>query len=191
MKNNAGFTLLELLTAVAVASIVVVLSTSFSGVVKNNLVTSTVQDFVGAVNLARNEAITRGQRVTVCKSDPAIEPRACINDAGATSWDLGWIVFVDEGNNQVVVNPNQNIIRVYGGLGPNLSLAADITVEDYISFIKNGFPKKADNSFLNPENNLTLCDDQRINNVARQIVILRSGHVKTEAIASNNANCGA
>ena len=152
MRTHAGFTLLELMTAVAVASIVAVLSTSFSGVVKNNLVTSSVQDFVGAVNLARNEAITRGQRVTVCRSDPATDPRSCANDAGATGWELGWIVFVDENNDHVVVNPTQNIIRVYGGLGPKLSFAADIDIEDYISFTGDGFPKKSDSSFLSVEN---------------------------------------
>jgi type IV fimbrial biogenesis protein FimT len=52
---------------------------------------------VGALSLARSEAIRRGMRVTVCRSDGA--GRCALSDtrcaAGPRDWSCGWLVFAD------------------------------------------------------------------------------------------------
>jgi type IV fimbrial biogenesis protein FimT len=52
---------------------------------------------VGALTLARSEAIRRGMRVTVCRSDGA--GRCALSDtrcaAGPRDWSCGWLVFAD------------------------------------------------------------------------------------------------
>ena len=188
MKNAAGFTLLELLTTVTIAGILVVISTSFSGVVKNNVISSTVQEFVTALNLARSEAITRSARITMCKSDASVEPRQCVTDGNGSGWNQGWIVFVDVNNDQTVVNPGTNILRVYDTLAANIDFAGSANVQDFISYGSSGFPTNADGTPL-ARSMITLCDERRVGATARQITIETTGHVSIEPVSSATV-CG-
>ena len=85
-----GFTLIELLVTMTIAAIVLTIAVpNFITFVQNNRLTSQANDVVTALNYARSEAIKRGVRVTVCSRST---DTAC---AGSTTWDTGWLVFVD------------------------------------------------------------------------------------------------
>lgn len=83
-----GFTLLELVTTVTVAGILMTVAVpSFFSTQRNSHAAADSNEMVGAFSIARSEAIRRGGRVTVCRSSD-----------GATctgSWRDGWIVFTD------------------------------------------------------------------------------------------------
>jgi type IV fimbrial biogenesis protein FimT len=84
----AGFTLLELMTTLAVAGIVLAVGVpSYLSVVRNNRAATNANELVSALTIARSEAIRRGDRVSLCRSD---DGASC----GGT-WEDGWIVFVD------------------------------------------------------------------------------------------------
>jgi len=92
-----GFTLIELLVTIAIAAIVLTIAVpNFIVFVQNNRLTSQANDLVTALNYARSEAIKRGVRVTVCSR---ATDAAC---AGSTTWDTGWLVFVDTNGNGAV-----------------------------------------------------------------------------------------
>ncbi len=80
--DNKGFTILELMVTVAIAGILVsVAMPSFTESIIGNRLTTYNNELVGALNLARSEAIKRNQQVVVEKT--------------GASWNGGWRVFVD------------------------------------------------------------------------------------------------
>jgi len=184
MKNHAGFTLIELMVTLAVVAILMYVSTSFTGLLKNNKISSSAQDFVAAVNLTRNEAITRTAQVTLCKSVPTndAKDRVCIKDGSINNWDKGWIVFVDINNDQQFdnKNDNENLIRVYDALANNIILNGDSTSQDFLSFDSRGFRVKADGSVQIGFATFNLCDDRKTGNTAREITVNHIGQVSTK-----------
>lgn len=89
--RQRGFTLLELMVAVAILSILTGIAVpSFTDTIRNNQIAAVSSDLVAAMALARNEAMKRGVRVSVC---PAADQDNC---ADGVDWSKGWIVFVDE-----------------------------------------------------------------------------------------------
>lgn len=91
VPGQTGFTLLELMTAVAIVGVLLALAgPGLSDFVEESRLSGSSRDFVIDFALARNEAVMRGQRVTVCTST---DGATCAND----SWGSGRLVFVDNG----------------------------------------------------------------------------------------------
>jgi len=89
MKNNRGFTLIELLVTVAVLLLLLVLGVpEYRRMTENNRQVAAINTIVGALNLARTEAVKRGRTVTLCGSSNGT---AC----NTANWESGWIVFVN------------------------------------------------------------------------------------------------
>lgn len=107
MKNTAGFTLVELLIVMAIAAILAVVGVpSLWNFIQNARTTAQANELVTAINLARSEAVKRGEDVEVCSSTD-----------GATcggGWSDGWIVREATGANEV--------IRVWDGLPPSATI---------------------------------------------------------------------
>lgn len=86
-----GFTLLELLIVVAVAAVLVTVAVpAMARLVEASRTTATVNDLVGALQLARTRAIFDAHTVSVCKSADGLQ---C--GGNETLWEDGWIVFVN------------------------------------------------------------------------------------------------
>ena len=66
MKYQKAFTLVELMVTLAIATIIAMMVTPFSDIIRKNRNLTLVQEFATALNLARSEAIKRGRTVTRC-----------------------------------------------------------------------------------------------------------------------------
>jgi type IV fimbrial biogenesis protein FimT len=84
-RNEAGYTLSELLLALAVLSILIALAIpSFTTLLLENRLTTYSNQLNGTLQLARSEAVKRGQTTTVCSSR---DGTTCNG-----SWNEGWII---------------------------------------------------------------------------------------------------
>ncbi|MFO1400675.1 MAG: GspH/FimT family pseudopilin [Steroidobacteraceae bacterium] len=98
-SRTRGFTLMELMVVLALASVMVALAVpSMRQFARNNRLTTGANDMLHAFSLARTEALKRQSgRVTVCATtDPNAGVATLTCSYGAMS---GWIVFVDANNN--------------------------------------------------------------------------------------------
>ncbi|MEO8444906.1 MAG: GspH/FimT family pseudopilin [Gammaproteobacteria bacterium] len=92
-KGQVGFTLIEVLTTLAVlgASLSLVVP-SLGSVVRSNRSATAINELVATLHVARGEAITRNARIAVCPSEDGLT-------CGAVAWDAGWIRFNDANGN--------------------------------------------------------------------------------------------
>jgi len=92
--RQRGFTLFELIVTIVIVAVLGALALpSFGNAMRRGRMTTETNDLLGAINAARNEAITRAAPVSIC---PSADGAACSGDA--TAWNEGWMVFVDYAN---------------------------------------------------------------------------------------------
>lgn len=86
--SGRGFTLIEMLTVLTVAAILLGIGVpGLRSLLASQQVASAAHGLLAAINLTRSEAIRRGTRVDLVPAD-------------GNDWGSGWIVFVDDNDNQ-------------------------------------------------------------------------------------------
>jgi type IV fimbrial biogenesis protein FimT len=136
-RRQTGFTLIELMVVIAIAALAITLSTPLSNVYKKNRVTSQVHEFVAALNLARSEAITRGNTVSICISDGGTPANcATINASSPNTWEGGWLVFSDLNSDCLITDGADLLLRQHTKLAPNFTLRH--TTASCIQYNSNG-----------------------------------------------------
>lgn len=99
MQKIRGMTLVELLVTLAIAAILMtVAAPSFVRMIKSNSMSGTVNTFLADIRYARSEAVRRGGRVIMCRSDnpESTTPACAAAVATPKGWANGWIVFFDK-----------------------------------------------------------------------------------------------
>jgi len=106
MKKSLGYTLIELMSMLAVVSILVSIGLPMMNVFfDSNRMISNSNDLVAGINIARSEAIKQQIRVTLCQS---ADTASC---TGSGQWEDGWIVFQDP-NGNASVDASERILRL-------------------------------------------------------------------------------
>jgi type IV fimbrial biogenesis protein FimT len=126
-----GVTLLELMVVIAVGGILMAIATtSYKSITLSSRISGEINGLLGDMQYARSEAINQGQDVAICVSTDGL---TCAN---STSWNQGWIVFVDPtgakaGGNAALVLRRQVAFSTNsaGGTGDTLSDGITSNVE--------------------------------------------------------------
>lgn len=114
-----GFTLIELMVTIVIFAILSAIAVpGLKAFMIGARMRTQSSDMVGAINLARSEAVKRNSGVTICKSTDG----ATCQTAG-NNWATGWLVFADPNYNGVV-NAGETLIRAYPGLSGNSTAVA-------------------------------------------------------------------
>lgn len=100
-----GFTLVELIITLAVSGVLLsVAAPNFGDAMRNSAQIIITNDLMGALRLARSEAIKRSTRTAVCARAE--------NSTCGTDWSNGFITFIDNGDTSGVIDANEQILRV-------------------------------------------------------------------------------
>ena len=94
--SQSGFSLLELMIAVTIAGVLLgVAVPSFTTAMQNSRQAAAANELLSSMHFAREMAIARNARVTICPSSGGA-------NCEAVSWDQGWLVFRDMDDDQQV-----------------------------------------------------------------------------------------
>jgi len=172
-QRIAGFTLIELVTTLSVALVLLTIAVpSFSTMLNNNTLAAQSNALVQTLALARSEAITRKATVAVCKSN---NERYC-STLDQTQWEHGWLAFVDSNANGSRQDA-ELVLRTSTGLDNSNTLRPDSVFANYVAFLPDGRGIGSGNNSPPTEGVFLLCDDRGLND-ARLIEITLIGRAK-------------
>jgi type IV fimbrial biogenesis protein FimT len=119
-KTQHGFTLVELLAALAVVAILVGIATpSLRQFSANSRTIAATNSLVTALATARSEALRQSRTVTVCASS---DQQTCANSA---NWSTGWIVFADVSGTPGVLDAGDTLLQSWPAPGNMTVTASD------------------------------------------------------------------
>ncbi len=158
-NRQHGFTLIELMITIAIAVILMTVGIpSFSETIKNNRLTTEINELLTALNVGRSEAIKRGVSTTVCTGS--------VGASCGGNWEDGWVVFVDS-NGDGTIDAGEEI-RVHDSLTPGTTIAFPRTS---IVYSGQGFAVGFTGTFV-------LCDSRGVSK-AKGLVVSNTGRVRT------------
>lgn len=103
--RQRGFSLIELMVTVSVLAILLAIGLpSFQSSMRSNLVATTSNELIAAMNLARSEAIRNARGGGICPSESG-------TDCDGTDWADGWIVWADT-NADGALDDDDEVIRI-------------------------------------------------------------------------------
>jgi type IV fimbrial biogenesis protein FimT len=107
VARSRGFTMVELMVAIAVSAILLTIAApDFGQFIRDVRIRTATEDFITAINVARTEALKRGDTVMMCRTgnpNAGLTTLACAanepnGDANQDrDWTPGWIVYAKPG----------------------------------------------------------------------------------------------
>lgn len=159
----AGFTLLELMAALAITSILFAVGVpGLGGFLAGERVHERADALLRSLQVARSEAIKRGSRVDVC-------PVAGDCAALAAEWERGWRIVPDATRDGVAA------IGVETAAPPGITIRGNRPLADYVSYTGAGRARRFDGALQ--MGTFTVCaPGQRM----RKVILASSGRARLE-----------
>ena len=152
-----------MITLVLAAIVMTVAVPSFRGFVQDTRLTTTINEMVTSINLARSEAVKNGGGATLCKRNAA--GTACDSSA---SWDAGWIVFSDiDRDGAVDGGDGDMIVRVHEPLLAELDM----------TFGRNRVSYDSRGAASGYNGTIVTCDDRGAGD-ARGLILSNTGRLR-------------
>lgn len=168
----AGFTLPELLVALAIAGLTLLWSVS-SGAewLAHYRQRTEAQALAQALALARSEAIKRGHRVAVC---PSSDGRTC---STGLRWETGYLTF-DDLEDDGTADPGDAIVRLASAAGHRITIRGNAPVAEYVSYTSLGLARRTNGALQ--MGTFTVC---RPGATAIEVVLANGGRPRIQEVA--------
>lgn len=172
--SSSGVSLVEVLAGMAILLALLQYGIpAIAGIVDSVRLDIANQAMVSSLQLARNSAVIRGQRVVLCKSPDA---QHCVQSKG---WEQGWIVFQDS-NNNALLDDEEVVLHREGALSERIRMTGNRPVESYLAYTPLGQTQLTSGAFQ--AGTLTVCVTSAEIATGRQIVISSSGRARTQMV---------
>jgi type IV fimbrial biogenesis protein FimT len=130
--RERGYTLVEVLVGVAVAGVLSATGLpSLHGLMHQRAVQGQLQEFRNAVQLARREAMKRGEVVSLCARHLDDKDAGVRCAVSGKDWSNGWLIFVDrQGHGDM--GAGDLLLRVHqpsGGYGPVMATLRSLSFQ--------------------------------------------------------------
>jgi type IV fimbrial biogenesis protein FimT len=143
METARGFTLVEVLVTLLVASILLaVAGPAFSNLVEQGRLTTTTNQLLTTLHMTRSEAIRRGHLVTLCTSTNGT---ACSASQG---WDAGWILYANPNGAEQPPGPESILRTGNAWTSANLAVTGNQPVSQHISYNALGQSERLSGALL-------------------------------------------
>lgn len=176
MPEQSGFSLTELLLAIALLGIVTGFSVpGFRSLQLDAARSRQVNQFVQSIHLARSEAMKRNAVISLC---PSRDAATCA--AAGTAWDAGWLVFGNaDRDSPAALDPGEPVLQVYPPWHGGQMLGNRATLS-FRSFGQSGVTAT-----------YVFCDE-RGSAAARAVIISQTGRprIATRTAAGDPLDCG-
>jgi len=160
MKTAKGFTLVEMLGALAIGGIALGLGVdSMQGLVTDQRVASYAGDLLQTVHNARQYAIMKHKRVTVCASE---DGQSCGGD-----WSSGHLIFLDHNGDRELDEEDEILNHGAGSNGRDPVYWRSFRVADTLQFLPTGITNHQNGT-------LTVCGLGKVEH-ARAVIIAKMG----------------
>ena len=164
VKHSSGFTLLELVIIIGILGITMAIAAPSLGImIKNNRISSDVNDFVAALQFAKSEAAARISPVTICKRDTT--GTGCV--AGG-DWQQGWIVFSDV-NGDASVDAGEPILLNHVPLDSRMTFGGTAGVATSITYQPSGTTSVTSTEVL------VMCDERGLMEASKAVLVTITG----------------
>ncbi|WP_138516308.1 GspH/FimT family pseudopilin [Rhodoferax bucti] len=185
MNKQSGVTLIEAMVTIAILAIVTSIATpSFLGLIASSELSSTTNDLITAIAKTRNQAISTGTRVSICKSADGTQ---CTNNG---NWEQGWISFIDttRAGNTAAIDAGEKLISASQNTSSrNILIQGDANLIQYISFGSDGTAKTMGGAPL--VGTIRVCSTSTSlgdSNRARDINLTFTGRASVVKVSSNS-----
>jgi type IV fimbrial biogenesis protein FimT len=182
-QSKAGFTLIELMIAIAIAAVLMMVAApNFVGFQRNSEMTSITNSLIGAINAARSEAMKSGMNAVVAPKN-------------GTAWSSGWIVYVDRNRDNTYASDTDTLVLDQASPPSYLTISGTGSASGatpYIMFNSSGYSKTVGGTSGNLTLSLVRNDvpSARANEQTRRIKIGRSGRSRA-CKPSTDSTCAA
>ncbi|MGB5253674.1 MAG: GspH/FimT family protein [Sedimenticolaceae bacterium] len=167
-----GLTLVELTTTLAVAGIsLAILLPSWAALAGRSQVTTAANQLLTHLRYARNEAVMRNQKISLCPSD---DGDSCSGDP--QGWQRGYLIFIDHDGDRERT-PDEVVLRVQGPQAPGLRLHSTAG-RPAIRFRGDGAAWSTNTTF-------SICQGED-SEIHRAVVLYGSGRARVDQRAPDN-----
>ena len=168
-----GFTLMELMIAIAIVGVLLGLAwPSFTAMLESNRLAAASNSMIAGVNLARSEATRSNLAGGLC---PSADGATCGND-----WSAGWLVWNDRDMNNAK-DANEPAVRYFQGNPAQLTLGSALPVPVIVFDRRGRMAAPAANVVLTAK--AVGCASGAVNK-QRTLTVTRAGQVRIQ-----KANC--
>ena len=174
---SAGYTLIELLSTIAIVSVAVGIGIpSLNATLSSNRLTTSLNALAGTLSYTRSESIRRNQHVVVCKTS---EGTKCTRQG---DWRHGWLVYVDANRNRIL-DESETILGSHR--------ATDKIRIDYRAFGSTNYLVYRPSGATHTNGTFTFCDPAYPDS-ARALIITKSGRPRLSKVRANGKplDCG-